>query len=358
MGLGRRSWCYKAVCHSALAVLAVASLPQLGQAQQVEQGKNDAVFMYRGADRDPLLLQKAREEGRLVWYTSMAQTESVPFIKAFEAKYGVKVELWRASSDKVRQRTLTEAQARRFTVDVIEMTGAEMESLARERLLSPFHSPYIADLPAALVPPHREWVPSRLNILVVAYNTNKVKREDLPATYEGFLDPKWKGMMALESGDFDWMASMIEAMGTERGMSFFRRLGEMRPELRKGHTLLAELVTAGEVPVGLTVYNSNVESMKRRGGPIDWVPVQPVVANPQAMALAKNAPHPHAALLFMDFILSPEGQQLLNSMGRIPSSLKVQSKLKNFPLTTIKPATVLDESTKWLTVWENFFVKK
>jgi iron(III) transport system substrate-binding protein len=355
MDSGRRSWYYKAICHSALAVLAVASLAQLAHAQQ---GKNDAVFMYRGADRDAQLVQKAREEGRVVWYTAMAQTESVPVTKAFEAKYGIKVELWRASSDKLRQRILTEAQAKRFTVDVIEMTSPETESLSRERLLSPFHSPYIADLPPALVPPHREWVPSRLNILVVAYNTNKVKREDLPATYEGFLDPKWKGMMALESGDFDWMATMIEAMGTERGMSFFRRLGEMRPELRKGHTLLAELVTAGEVPVGLTVYNSNVESMKRRGAPIDWVPVQPVVANPQGIALAKNAPHPHAALLFMDFILSPEGQQLLNSMGRIPSSVKVQSKLKNFPMTTFKPATVLDDANKWLALWEDLFVKK
>jgi iron(III) transport system substrate-binding protein len=358
MGLDWRSWCYKAVCHSALAVVAVALLPQLAQGQQAEPGKNDAVFMYRGADRDPRLLQKAREEGRLVWYTSMAQTESVPLTKAFEAKYGVKVELWRASSDKVRQRMLTEAQGKRFTADVVEMTGAEMESLARERLLSPFHSPYLADLPPALVPQHREWVPSRLNILVVAFNTNKVKREDLPATYEGFLDPKWKGMMALESGDFDWMATMIEVMGRERGMAFFRRLGEMRPELRKGHTLLAELITAGEVPVGLTVYNSNVESMKRRGGPIDWAPVQPVVANPQAMALTKHAPHPHAALLFMDFMLSPEGQELLNSMGRIPSSLKVHSKLKNFPITNVKPAIVLDESAKWLTLWDDLFVKK
>jgi iron(III) transport system substrate-binding protein len=358
MSSGWRHWCYKTACQAALAVLAAASLAQLAQAQQSDQGKNDAAFMYRGADREPRLLQKAREEGRLVWYTSMAQTESVPLIQAFEAKYGVKVELWRASSDKVRQRILTEAQGKRFTADVIEMTSPEMESLTRERLLSPFHSPYLVDLPPALVPPHQEWVPSRLNILVVAYNTNKVKRADLPATYEGFLDPKWKGMMALESGDFDWMATMTQTMGTERGMAFFRRLGEMHPQLRKGHTLLAELVAAGEVPVGLTVYNSNVESMKRRGAPIDWVPVQPVVANPQGIALAKHAPHPHAALLFMDFILSPEGQQLLDSMGRIPSSLKVQSKLKNFPMTTIKPAIVLDESAKWLTVWEGFFVKK
>jgi iron(III) transport system substrate-binding protein len=165
-------------------------------------------------------------------------------------------------------------------------------------------------------------------------------------------------MIALESGDFDRMATMINAMGTENGTAFFRRLGEMRPELRKGHTLLAELVSAGEVPVGLTVYNSNAESMKRRGGPIDWMPVQPVVANPQGLALTKNAPHPHAALLFMDYMLSPEGQELLNSMGRIPASSKVQSKLKNFPITTIKPAIVLDESDKWLKVWDEFFVKK
>jgi iron(III) transport system substrate-binding protein len=325
---------------------------------QTPAGKNDALYLYSGADRHQRLVENARREGSLTFYTSMATTESLPLSQAFEKKYGVKVELWRATSDKVVQRAVTEARGRRYSVDFIETNGPELEMLARERLLSEFYSPYIADLPAAAVPSHRLWVSDRLNIFVVAFNTNKVKREALPKTFEGFLDPKWKGLIGLEATDAEWLATIVKLWGPDRGMAFFRKLAEMRPDIRKGHVLFSELVAAGEVPVGLTVYSSNAESMKRRGGPIDWAPVEPVVARPQAIGVAKNAPHPHAAVLFADFVLSPEGQELLMSMGRVPVSRKVVTHLNNFAYTLIDPVTVLDESEKWEKIWNELFMKR
>src|SRR5207342_836983 len=90
--------------------------------------------------------------------------------------------------------------------------------------------------------------------------------------------------------------------------------------LRKGHALLAQLIAAGELPIGLTVYSGNADSIKSKGGPIDWTAVEPLVGRPQALGVAKSAPHPHAALLFVDFALSPEGQKLLADMGRVPAS--------------------------------------
>jgi len=132
----------------------------------------------------------------------------------------------------------------------------------------------------------------------------------------------------------------------------------MKPDVRKGHVLLAELVAAGEVPVGLTIYNSNAESMKRRGGPIDWVPIAPVVARPQGIAVTKNAPHPHAALLYVDFVLSPEGQALYGAMGRPPVSVKVPNNMNDFPYTMVAPATVLDEAEKWERIWNELFINK
>ena len=248
----------------ACASLAVAQAPR---------DKNDAVYMYRGADRHQRLVEGARQEGTVSFYTSMATTESIPLGQAFEKKYGVKVELWRATSDKVVQRAITEARGRRFTLDFVETNGPELEMLAREKLLSEFYSPYVADLPAAAVPPHRLWISDRLNVFVVAYNTNKVRREELPTGFEGFLDSKWKGRIGLEATDSEWLATIVKLWGPERGMAFFRRLAEMKPDIRKGHVLFSELVAAGEVPVGLTIYSSNAESMKRRGGPIDWVPI-------------------------------------------------------------------------------------
>ena len=154
------------------------------------------------------------------------------------------------------------------------------------------------------------------------------------------------------------MATLIKAWGGEKGMDYFRRLSAMRPDVRKGHVLLAELVAAGEVPVGLTLYNSNVVSLKRKGAPIDFVPVQPVAARPQGIGLAKQAPHPHAALLFADFVLSPEGQKLFESLGRVPASTRVKSELNNFPFRMIEPATVLDEADKWERLWSELFLQK
>lgn len=340
---------------NACALIACLLLPA---AHAQAPGKNDEVFRYRGADREARLLSEARKEGSVVLYTSLAPTESKPLAEAFEKRYGVKVELWRALSDKVVQRVVTEAQGRRHAVDVVETNGPEMEMLARERLLAEFHSPHIADLPAEAIPVHRTWFPDRLNFFVVGYNTAKVKRSEIPDTYEGFTDPRWKGRIGLEATDAEWMATLIKKWGEEKGMDYFRRLSAMRPDVRKGHVLLAELVAAGEVPVGLTMYNSNIESLKRKGAPIDFVPVQPVAARPQGIGVARNAPHPHAAVLFADFVLSPEGQKLFESMGRVPASSRVKSALNNFSFTMIDPATVLDEADKWEKLWNGFFLQK
>ena len=319
---------------------------------------NDAVFRYRGTDRDARLVERAKREGRVVLYTSLAPTESTPLAAAVEQKYGIKVELWRALSNQVVQRVITEAQGRRHSVDVIETNGPEMEMMAREKLLGELYSPHLMDLPAAAIPAHRTWFPDRMNYFVVGYNTAKVQRSQIPATYEGFADPKWKGRIGLEATDTEWMATLIKMWGADKGMDYFRRLSAMKPDVRQGHVLLATLVAAGEVPVGLSMYSSNIVALKRKGAPIDFVPVQPVVARPQGIGVAKNAPHPYAALLLADYVLSLEGQQLFESLGRVPASTRVKSEFNNFPFTMIDPVTVLDEAEKWEKLWNGFFLKK
>ena len=281
-------------------------------------------------------IDAARREGTLTLYTSLAPTESQPLAEAFEKKYGVKVQLWRGLSEEVVQRTITEAKGRRYSVDVIETNGPEMEMIGREKLLA------------------APWTPDRLNLFVVGYNTAKVKRTEIPATYDGFIDPKWKGRIALEATDSEWMATLVKTL--PNGMELMRKLAAMQPALRKGHVLLASLVAAGEVPVGLAMYNSNIESLKRKGAPIDYVPVQPVVARPQGIGIAKNAPHANAAQLFSDYVMSPEGQQLFESMGRTPA--RTTSESNRFRFTLIDPVTVLDESAQWEKVWNNLFVRR
>jgi len=304
------------------------------------------------------LVDRAKREGTLTLYTSLAPTESQPLAEAFEKKYGVKVQLWRAQSAEVVQRVITEATGRRFAVDVVETNGPEMEMIAREKLLGELHSAYVADLPANAIPAHRTWFPDRMNYFVVGYNTAKVKRVDIPATYEGFTDPKWKGRIALEASDSEWMATLIKTSPGNKGADLVRKIAALQPSLRKGHVLLASLVAAGDVPVGLAMYNSNVETLKRKGAPIDYVPVQPVVARPQGIGVARSAPHPNAAILFAEFVLSPDGQQLFESMGRVPASTKIKSEFNRFPFVVIDPVTVLDEAAKWEKEWTELFVRR
>jgi iron(III) transport system substrate-binding protein len=334
--------------------LVAGLLPTLALAQ----GKPADILSYQGADRQQRLEEAARQEGTLSLYTSLAPSESKPLAAAFEKKYGVKVDLWRSQSERVVQRTVSEARAGRHTMDVIATNGPEMESVAREQILTTYFTPHAADLPPASIPKHRLWLPDRLQFFVVGYNTNLVKREDLPKSIKGFADPKWKGKLSVEAGDAEWMATLVKKWGEAEGIAVFRKIAELQPAVRKGHPLLAQLIAAGEIPICLTAYSANVETLKRKGAPIDFAPID-AIARAQGIGISKNAPHPAAALLFVDFVLSAEdGQKLYESMGRPPVNRKIKSKLSDFEHTYLDVATVLDEADKWNKLWEELFLKK
>jgi len=337
-------------------VLAAALMPPAVLAQG--PAKPGELLNYQGPDREMRLIERAKQEGALTIYTSLAPTESQPLAQAFEKKYGIKVELWRAISERVVQRAISEARAGKITADVIATNGPEMENMARENILTPYFTPHAADLPPASIPKHRLWMPDRLQIFVVGFNTNLVKREELPKSLMGFTDPKWKGRIGIEAGDFEWMATLVKKWGEAQGMAFFRKLAELRPEVRKGHVLLAQLIAAGEIPVGLTTYSGNAETLKRKGAPIDWVAID-AVARPQGIGISRNAPHPAAALLYADFVLSAEdGQRMYEAMGRPPVNTKVKSSLTNFSMTYLDPVAVIDEAEKWQKLWEELFLKR
>ena len=342
---------------SFLAVLCAAMIACTTNARAQTAADNSSLYLYEGADRLERLTAKARQEGTLTLYTSMATTESGPLATAFQRKYGIKVQLWRALSEEVLQRAVAEARGRSHTMDVVETNAPEVEALAREQVVGQFYSPYLADLPPWAVPPHRRWLSDRANVWVVGYNTAKVKREELPGTLEAFAEAKWKGRLALEATDADWMYGVVNFMGEERGLDFFRRLAGLRPEMRKGHILVAQLLAAGELPVCLTVYSGNADSIKAKGGPIDWRAVEPVIGRPQAIAVAKSAPHPAAALLFADFILSPDGMKLLNEMGRVPSSRTQKTLLDQYRHAMIDPIQWIDAAPKWEKLWTDLFLK-
>jgi len=316
-----------------------------------------ALYMYQGSDRDAKLMAAAKKEGQLTMYTSLNLKDSVPITEAFEKRTGVKVELWRASSEKVLQRGVTEARAGRFAADIFETNGPEMEALYREKLMEEFYSPNFKDLPAAAFPKHRHYVADRFNFFTIGYNTNLVKPEEVPSAYEDLVHPRWAGRVGIEGSDVDWFGAMVKAMGEQKGIGFFRKLAEAHPQIRTGHTLMAELVASGEIPLAATIYNHNIERLAVKGAPVKWKAINPTFGRPNAIGVARRAPHPNAALLFADFMLSKEGQTLIKERNRVPSSLSVDTHLNKFPFRMIDPVITLDENDRWEKLWTDLFLK-
>jgi iron(III) transport system substrate-binding protein len=175
-----------------LAAAAVGTSPALAQS---------SLATYQGADRMDKIVAAAKKEGTLTLYTTIAEKDLPTLIKPFETKYGIKVVVWRAGTDKVLQRTLVEAKANRNEVDVVHFGSPEMEALSREKVLQPVDSPVYRDLVAGAVPKHHEWAATLLSVWVQAYNTSLIKKADLPKTYQDLLDPKWKGKLGIEAKD-------------------------------------------------------------------------------------------------------------------------------------------------------------
>jgi iron(III) transport system substrate-binding protein len=306
------------------------------------------VALYTGADRMEKLIAGAKKEGSVSIYTSLQTADIGKLAAAFEKKYGVKVISWRAGSEDIVQRAVQEARANRFTVDVMETNGPELESMHRENILQLVKSPYLPDLIAPALLPHREWVGTRLNVFVQAYNTKLVKKQDLPKTWEDLANPKWKGKIGIEQEDSDWLAGIFADIGDARARKVFKDIVTTNGiSVRKGHTLLTQLVVSGEVPLALTIYNYKAEQLKKQGAPIDWF----VIGN----AVARRAPHPHAAILFYDFELSPEGQQIIASLEFVPTSKKIDTPLNKVPMKFVDAKVAIDEYDKWKGLYRQLF---
>jgi len=340
------------------SLLVILSLSALLPACQKEEKKltNREIYLYQGPDRDQKLVAQGKKEGALNIYTSMNPKDAELLIGAFEKKHGIKVTLWRALPEKVAQRVLIETKAGRYDVDVIEVNGPDMETLYREKIIEEFYSPAFKDIPPEIFPSHRHYVPDRVNLFVLAYNTRLTKAEELPNSYEDLLKPKWRGKLGLRSGDVDWFASVVTAMGEEKGLEYFKKLAAMKPLMRPDHTILPEMVASGEVPIALNAYLHAVERVKKKGGTVDWKPLQPMFGRPGVVGLSGNAPHPYAALLFVDFLLSKEGQDIIRERGRVPSSMVVDSPVSNVKYGLIDAAITLDTWDKWSKLWSDLFL--
>ncbi|RXZ38438.1 extracellular solute-binding protein [Oxalobacteraceae bacterium CAVE-383] len=331
--------------------LAAYALPSFAQ--------DYSLLNYSGADRADKLLAAAKKEGGLTLYTSIAEKDIPPLRDGFEKKYGIKLTVWRAGSDKVLQRSLTETGAKRYEVDAIHIGAPEMEALHREQILQPVTSPVFKNLIQDAVPKHKDYASTMLTVWVQAYNTNLIKKADLPKSYEDLLDPKWKGKLGIEAEDADWFATVATGMGEAKGIKLFRDIAATNGiSVRKGHSLLTNLIAAGEVPLGLTVYNYMPTGVAKKGGPIDSFVIEPAIARANAVGIARHAPHPASALLFYEYLIGPEGQKILASLDYVPTNTTVPSPMKGTKIKVEDPVMTLDGMTKWTKIYNEMLLAK
>jgi iron(III) transport system substrate-binding protein len=333
------------------AMLAVVGFLASARAQTLAELAN-----YSGADRTARLVAGAKREGTVTLYSSLTLADQSAIIAAFQAKYGIKVQQWRGSSEDIRSRALTEYAAGRFDADVAETSGSEMEPMVREQLLQAVSTPAAAGLIPQAIMPHHGWIATRLSVFVGAYNTDIVKPADVPKSYADLRDPKWKGKLGIEADDANWFLSVVDHMGEEKGLRLFHDIVATNGiSVRKGHTLLANFVGSGEVPLALTTYSYLVEQLKRAGAPVELLYLPPVVALPTGAGVFRKAPHPHAALLLLDFYLT-DAQKILAGRDAVPTDPSVKALPKE--LIFVDLPRYLDEGEKWTKLFNDTFIKQ
>ena len=322
-----------------------------------------AVASYTRADRTERLIGAAKREGELTLYSSLTQDDQLTLVADFRRRYGVTVKFWRGSQAHILQRVLSETRGGRFEFDVLETNAPQIEALAREKLLQKMNSPYLEQelLPESL-PAHGEWAPDRLNLLVYAYNTNTVKLTDVPKSWQDLLDPKWRKRIGVESTNVEWFAALVKSFGEKAGLELFQRMADNGLAVRTGHTHSTGLVIAGEIAVMLGVYSHDVDRMKARSAPVDWFVLPPAVVLPSAVAVSRRAPHPSAASLFYDYMLT-EGQRFYTDVHRVPANKNYDTPVRRLvrerqAVEIVNAREAIDDYEKWYDLYKRIVVDR
>jgi ABC-type Fe3+ transport system substrate-binding protein len=272
------------------------------------------------------LIEGAKLEGKVVWYTTITVSKSRPILDRFEKKYPfLKGEIVRAGGGPLLNRVSREARAGRRLFDVIS-GGAEIFVLKRTGLITAYASPERANLDNDFRDSEGFWTGLYGQAFVLGYNTKLVEKAYLPRDYDGLLEPRWKGKLLNDSDDVKWFSGLLHAWGREKGLAYMRKLAKQDQAFMRGSTTRTQLVAAGELPL-LIAYNHVLEFNKSKGAPIDWIPLEPVIFSPAIIMFAKGAPHPNAGKLLIDFLLSREGQE----MFRDSNSLSVHKNIDPVP---------------------------
>ena len=263
------------------------------------------------------LIEAAKKDRELVFYTTTNLEEAGVVSRHFKAKYPfLEVNINRAEGERIVTKVLQETRAKKSLVDVIQTPAFYLHALKTRGILGEYSSTDDRFYPRNFKE-EKYWTTTYYNPYVVLYNTKLVSAQSLPKRYEDLLNPFWKDKMILEKDKIDWFTAMLHILGREKGLKYMRDLSKQNPMLRIGQTLITQLVAAGEATLQVNSNAVTVNRLKQKGAPIDWVAPGPLPGLMVGVGLTSQAPHPAAARLFVDFLLSKEGQQLYQSAGRL-----------------------------------------
>jgi iron(III) transport system substrate-binding protein len=325
--------------YSALAASAPMSISQLA--------------LYQVADREKILVEGAKKEGALTlygshtWYRSMA--------KAFEGKYPfVKVTEYRTDGRTLIKRALEEIRAGQYIADVISTTGEQMDLMKREGVFLEHHIPEARNYPEDVKHKGKNgffYIGHYETYASLGFNTTLIPPAEAPKTMLDLLNPKWKGKMSIVNTTTGtrWIGSTLENFGRE----YLEKIAEQDVKVQNmAGAALAGLVVSGEVPLSPTIFDANITQAKQKGAPVDWRPLEPVVTTVAYSGLILKAPHPHAALLYLDWLHSKEGQQMIMKGGLWSPREDVGSVSQKFKKSYIDEKYSVEEAEKKYAEWD------
>ena len=291
-------------------------------------------------DRLNYLLKGAQAEGELVYYGTLPIDEFLPLARVFNGRYrSMALQHYFSPRDGILSRTLTEARAGRHAVDVVQVDLSYGYQLLNANLVQPYSIAGRNQYFDGTFDPAGYWHSMYYLTTALIYNTNSVKPEQAPKSYEDLLNPAWKGKMLFDPEAGYILAAMEEAWGREKAVGYLARLAKQDLSYRRGGTLTTQVVTSGEYPVGIAINGETSAAIREKGAPLGFRVLAPTIVKPEGLFLAKNAPHPHAALLFVEWVLSEEAQSFLaGTLGKGSAMRGAKSKFKDFQ---IKPDFVV-----------------
>jgi ABC-type Fe3+ transport system substrate-binding protein len=317
---------------------------------------------------DPALIEAAKKEGEVVWYTTQIIAQLVrPMSAAFEKKYGIKVRSTRANSTELSVKIINESRTGKPQSDVFDGTSTVVPLKKEGFVLQWLPDPAKA-YPAQYKDPEGYWIANNLFFLTPGFNTALVPKGTEPLDYQALLDPKWRGKIAwstspTSSGGPGFIGTVLTEMGTESGMIYLRELSKQGiANIGSAAREVLDQVIAGEYLLALQIFNHHTVISAKKGAPVDWIKMEPVTGTLSVLSVHKDAPHPNAAKLLADFIVSPQGQQIFRAAEYLPADPAVpaltpslEAEGGKFRARFFTPEQTEDKMPEWKKVYDDLF---